>query len=64
MDKESPFALTDQHAAALERAIRAEGYDITVNPESGDVKLARQIVEREWFERQEQARIDEQESQP
>jgi hypothetical protein len=36
-----PFALTDQHAAALERAIRREGFDSKIDPETGDVKLER-----------------------
>lgn len=38
-DPAPPCALTDQHAAALEPAIRAEGYEVLVDPESGDVKL-------------------------
>ncbi len=33
------FALTDQHVAALTRAIEAEGYRVLVDPETGDVKL-------------------------
>jgi hypothetical protein len=33
------FALTDQHVAALERAIISEGYRILVDPESGEAKL-------------------------
>lgn len=37
----APFALTDQHAAALTRAIEAEGYRVMVDPETGDVKLER-----------------------
>ena len=40
-EEPTPSALTDQHAAALERAIRAEGYTILVDPETGDVKLER-----------------------
>ena len=35
----APYALTQQHLAALEKAIRAEGYDILVDPESGEIKL-------------------------
>ncbi len=35
------FALTDAHVTALEKAIRAEGYDILVDPETGEVKLTR-----------------------
>lgn len=42
---EEPHALTDQHAAALERAIRAEGYSVLVDPETGDVKLERAEAE-------------------
>jgi hypothetical protein len=38
-----PYALTDQHAAALERAIRAEGYSILVNVDTGDVKLVKDV---------------------
>jgi hypothetical protein len=38
---EVPYALTDQHAAALERAIRAEGYDIAVDIETSTIKLVR-----------------------
>ena len=34
-----PFALTDQHVAALERAIRAKGYDILIDSASGDIQL-------------------------
>jgi hypothetical protein len=34
-----PFALTDQHVGALERAIRDEGYNILADPETGEVKL-------------------------
>jgi hypothetical protein len=39
----APLALTDQHVAALERAIRAEGYDILVDPETGEVRLSRRV---------------------
>ena len=38
---EAPYALTDQHAVALTRAIEAEGYRVLVDPETGDVKLER-----------------------
>jgi hypothetical protein len=34
-----PFALTEQHIAALARAIEAEGYRIMADPETGNVKL-------------------------
>jgi hypothetical protein len=37
----APLALTDRHVAALERAIRAEGYDILADPETGEVRLTR-----------------------
>lgn len=36
-----PYAHTDQHAAALERAIRAEGYEILIDPNTGEFKLER-----------------------
>lgn len=36
-----PLALTDQHVSALEKAIRAEGFDIFADPETGDIKLER-----------------------
>jgi hypothetical protein len=35
------FALTDQHVAALEHAIRAEGFSISTDTESGEIKLER-----------------------
>lgn len=34
-----PHALTDAHARELERAIRAEGFTIHADPETGDIKL-------------------------
>lgn len=34
-----PYALTDRNVAALERAIRAEGYNILVDPATGAVRL-------------------------
>jgi hypothetical protein len=36
---EPPHALTDAHVAELERAIRAESYNILADPETGAVKL-------------------------
>jgi hypothetical protein len=36
-----PYALTEDHVASLERAIRAEGYNIRVDTETGEVKLYR-----------------------
>ena len=36
-----PVALTDAHAAKLEAAIRAEGFDIEADPVTGDIRLAR-----------------------
>ena len=36
-DEAPPFALTDAHARALEKAIEAEGFRIMVDPETGDV---------------------------
>lgn len=36
-----PIALTEDHIPSLERAIRAEGYDIKVDTETGEVKLYR-----------------------
>lgn len=35
----APNALTDRDVAALERAIRAEGYRILRDPVSGEIKL-------------------------
>lgn len=35
----APIALTDQHVVKLERAIRAEGYEILTDPANGDVVL-------------------------
>jgi hypothetical protein len=40
-DDPPPYALTDRHVAELERAIRAEGYDILTNPQTLDVKLVK-----------------------
>lgn len=40
----APYALTDQHVASLERAIRAEGYDIRVDTDTGEVKLYRELA--------------------
>lgn len=40
-DDVPPLALTDQHVAALERAIRAEGYLILADADTGEVKLTR-----------------------
>lgn len=37
----APIALTDDHVASLERAIRAEGFDIRVDTETGEAKLYR-----------------------
>lgn len=34
-----PFALTEAHMAALEAAVRREGYNVLANPETGDVTL-------------------------
>ena len=39
--EEPPYALTDQHIAALERAIRAEGYEIMIDPVSGSIRLVK-----------------------
>ncbi len=36
-----PIALTDAHVAALEHAIRAEGYSIMMNDETGEIRLER-----------------------
>jgi hypothetical protein len=36
-----PFALTDSHVDSLERAIRAEGYEILTDPETGHIRLGR-----------------------
>ena len=36
-----PYALTEEHIAALERAIRAEGFTILVDTETGEVRLKR-----------------------
>ena len=41
MFEEPPLALTDQHVSALEKAIRAEGFDIFADPETGEIKLER-----------------------
>jgi hypothetical protein len=38
-DGPEPYALTDRHAAALELAIRAKGYEIHIDTDTGDVKL-------------------------
>lgn len=38
---QSPFALTDSHVAALEDAIRAEGYDILYDTEAGKFRLVK-----------------------
>jgi hypothetical protein len=38
---QSPLALTDAHVRELERAIRAEGYTIHADPETGQIKLER-----------------------
>jgi len=35
----APIALTEGHVSALERAIRAEGYDIQIDTETGEVRL-------------------------
>lgn len=43
LDDAPPMALTDQHVAALEVAIRAEGYAIWVNDETGEVRLQRPV---------------------
>lgn len=40
-DELPPFSLTDQHIKALELAIRAEGYEILVDPETSEVKLVK-----------------------
>lgn len=40
-DNQAPYALTDSHVAALEEAIRAEGYDILYDTETGEFKLLR-----------------------
>ncbi len=37
-----PFALTDANITALEKAIRAEGFEILTDPETGEVKLTQQ----------------------
>lgn len=37
-----PVALTDQNVAALERAIRAEGYRILVDTDTGEIILEHQ----------------------
>lgn len=40
-EEPEPYALTEEHVGALERAIRAEGYIILVDSETGKVKLKR-----------------------
>jgi hypothetical protein len=44
-EETEPLALTDRHVAALEAAIRAEGYTILADPETGAIKLERTPVE-------------------
>ena len=48
-EEPAPLALTDQHSAALERAIVAEGYSVLVDPDTGDVKLERTAPRRSGF---------------
>ena len=38
-DDRPPVALSDIEVARLERAIRAKGYRVLYDPESGDIKL-------------------------
>lgn len=40
--EQPPYALTDQNVAALERAIRAEGYDIHIDPSVGYIRLRKE----------------------
>ena len=42
-EEPAPLALTDQHIAALARAIESEGYRIMVDTETGEVKLKRTV---------------------
>lgn len=48
----APVALTDSHVAALERAIRAEGYDIQIDTETGEVRLVPAVEQPQynWIE--------------
>lgn len=39
--EESPLALTDRNIAALEAAIRAEGFEVYADPQTGQIKLER-----------------------
>jgi hypothetical protein len=43
-----PPALTDLDIAKLEAAIRAEGYEILLDPATGDVKLVKVGPGAEW----------------
>jgi hypothetical protein len=38
-ESKAPLALTDEHVAAIKQAIRAEGYSVLIDPETGAAKL-------------------------
>jgi hypothetical protein len=44
MEAEPPIALTDAHVRELEHAIRAEGYNILADPETGRIRLHRLTI--------------------